>query len=198
MKLLSIILSIVAAATFAEAAGTIRLGVPQINGTGCPDGSASVAISPDQQSLSVLFSAYTAEAGNTTGRRVDRRSCNMAIPVSIPQGYSVSLISVDYRGFNAVPAGGYTRFDVEYFWAGIRGPRFTRQFNGPQADTFNIGHDLLASAMVWSRCGEDVILRVNSSAMAMANSRMDQTMMIVDSADVSAGIIYHLQWRSCR
>lgn len=182
-----------------SAADTLRLGNPSYGGNGCPAGSASVVISPDQQSLSVLFDSFIAEAGNTTGRRVDRKSCNLAIPVSVPQGYSLTVIGIDYRGFNAVPSGGASnRFDVEYFWAGSRGPRFSKQFRGPLTDTYEIRHDLIASANVWSACGADVILRVNSSATATSNARMDQTMMTVDSADINAGMIYHLQWRRCR
>lgn len=183
--------------SFAHAAD-LKLGTPSYGGNGCPGGTASVTVSDDSRSVSVLFDAYSAEAGGTTGRRVDRKSCNLSIPVRIPQGYSVAIIGVDYRGFNAIPgAGAYTKFDTEYFWAGVRGPRATRQFNGPQADNFLIHHDLIASSLVWSRCGADEIFRINTSAMAMANSRMDQTMMLVDSADISAGIIYQLQWRSC-
>lgn len=180
-------------------AESLKLGIPSYGGNGCPAGSASVAISDDQQSLSVLFDAYSAEAGDTTGRRVDRKSCNLAIPVKVPQGYSVSVIGVDYRGFNAIPGNGAnTRFDVEYFWAGSRGPRMSQQYRGPMADIFEIRHDLIATALVWSSCGADVVLRVNSSATAISNSRMEQTMMTVDSADINAGLIYHLQWKRCR
>jgi len=31
----------------------------------------------------------------------------------------------------------------------------------------------------------------------MSNSQMQQTMMTVDSVDISAGLIYSLQWRRC-
>lgn len=180
-------------------ADSLKLGVPSYGGNGCPAGTASISVADDQQSLSVLFDAYSAEAGETTGRRVDRKSCNLAIPVKVPQGYSLTVIGVDYRGFNAIPGNGAnTRFDVEYFWAGARGPRMTKQYRGPMTDSFQINHELLASTLVWSACGADVVLRVNSSATAISNNRMDQTMMIVDSADISAGMIYHLQWKRCR
>ena len=180
----------------AMAAG-LELGVPAYGGTGCPAGTASVSVSPAQDAVSILFDQYVAEAGRTTGRRIDRKSCNVTVPVRVPQGYSVAILTVDYRGYNAIPQGGYSRFDAEYFWAGSQGPRISRIFNGPTNDIYSITDQLIATTLVWTPCGASVNLRINSSMMAQANSRMDQTMATVDSADISAGLVYHLQWRRC-
>ncbi len=180
----------------AMAAG-LALGQPSYGGNGCPAGSASATVSPDGSAISILFDQYIAEAGSTTGRRIDRKSCNFAVPVHVPQGYSVAVFQVDYRGFNAVPSGGYNRFDVEYFWAGARGPRVSRIFTGPNSSGFSVTDRLTTQTLVWTPCGQNVNLRVNSSMMAQSNAQMDQTMGIVDSADISSGLIYHLQWRRC-
>lgn len=178
-------------------ADRLRLGTPGYGGTGCPAGTASVIVSPDDTALSVLFDSYVAEAGNTTGRSIDRKSCNLTIPVHVPQGYSVAVFHVDYRGFNAIPSGAQTRFNAEYFWAGARGPTMTRAFYGPQNQNYILSNDLLAASLVWAPCGASVNLRINSSLMAQTNSRWDQTMATVDSADLTSGLIYHLQWRRC-
>jgi hypothetical protein len=176
----------------------LKLGEASYGGTGCPAGSASVSLAPDQKSLSILFDSYVAESGYTTGRTVDRKSCNIVIPVKVPQGFSVSIFQVDYRGFNAVPANGAsTRFNAEYFWAGIRGPKISRIFRGPLNDNFTVSDELLTTALVWAPCGKSVNLRVNTSMVAISNQNFDQTMGAVDSADVSGGIIYHLQFRRC-
>jgi hypothetical protein len=176
----------------------LKLGNPAYGGTGCPAGTASVTISPSEDAISILFDGYIAEAGGMTGKRVDRKSCNLAIPVQVPQGYSVSIFQVDYRGFNSVPRGGRNQFDVEYFFAGSRGPMIRRTFMGAVNDAFSITDRLLASAVVWSRCGESVNLRINSSMMAMSNARNEQALGMVDSADISNGLIYHIQTRRCR
>ncbi|WII73851.1 DUF4360 domain-containing protein [Bdellovibrio sp. 22V] len=177
-------------------ANQIRLGQPAYGGTGCPAGTASVTLSPDQSAVSILFDNYVAEAGG--GRRVDRKSCNISVPVQVPSGYSVAVFQVDYRGFNSVPRGGMSRFDAEYFWAGARGPRVSRTFVGPVSDVYTVSDGLIASAMVWTPCGASVNLRVNTSMMAQSNARSEQTLATVDSADISSGLIYHLQWRRCR
>lgn len=181
----------------ASAQNQIQLGLPAYGGSGCPAGSASVTLSPDQQSLSILFDGYVAEAGGATSRQIDRKSCNLAIPVQVPQGYSISVFQVDYRGFNALPRGARSQFNVEYFFAGARGPRQTRTFLGPDSSEYLLTDRLAAEALVWTPCGASTNLRVNSSMTVFSNRMGEQTMSTVDSADVQAGLVYHVQWRRC-
>ncbi len=176
----------------------IRLGEPAYGGNGCPIGTASVTLSPDQKSLSVLFDQYIAEAGASVGKTLDRKSCNLAIPVHVPQGLSVSILAVDYRGFNSLPARAQSTFNVEYFFAGQRGPAFQRTFMGPLESDYLIRNNLIATAQVWSACGQDVILRTNTSITARTNPSRQDTLATVDSQDVSAALIYSLQWKRCR
>ncbi len=193
-----LVLSAILMATASAEASRISLGEPAYGGNGCPAGSASITVTGDGQTMSVLFDSFAAEAGNTTGRRVDRKSCNLRVPVRVPNGYSVALIGVDYRGFNAIPgAGAYNDFRAEYFYAGSRGPVFNKRFKGPQADSFQITNKLIATNLIWSACSKEVIFSINASATSMSNSRMEQTMMIVDSIDISAGMLYHFQLRRC-
>ncbi len=150
----------------------IRLGSPAYGGSGCPGGTASASVSPDQQSLSILFDQFSAEAGGTTGKRVDRKSCNLSIPVEVPQGFSVAVIGVDYRGYLNVPSGAMSRFDAEYFWAGSRGPRISRSFYGPIDDGFDVTDNLLATTVVWTPCGASVNLPTyahDASKFALSN-----------------------------
>lgn len=194
-KLLLTVVSVLSTISLTAEANQIRLGQPAYGGTGCPAGSASVTLSPDQDALSILFDNYVAEAGG--GRRVDRKSCNISVPVQVPSGYSVAVFQVDYRGFNSIPRGAQSRFDAEYFWAGARGPRISRTFVGPVNDVYSVTDGLIATALVWTPCGASVTLRVNTSMMAQSNARSEQTLATVDSADISSGLIYHLQWRRC-
>ena len=193
-----VVASAVAMAFSVSAQASISLGQPQYGGNGCPAGSANISITEDGKTMSVLFDSFSAEAGSTTGRRIDRKSCNIRVPVKVPQGYSMALIGIDYRGFNAIPANGaYTEFRAEYFYAGSRGPVFQKRFTGPLADSYLINNKLIATNLVWSECGKEVIFSINANATAMSNSAMQQTMMIVDSADITAGILYQFSWRRC-
>lgn len=175
----------------------LRLGVPAYGGSGCPAGTASVVVSPDQTAISILFDQFIAESGGSTGRRFDRKSCNLAIPVYVPGGYSVSIIAVDYRGFNVLPSGARSRFEAEYFWSGARGPRIIRDFFGPLNQGFSVRDELAAHSYVWTPCGASVNLRVNASIYNQTNYWQQQTLTSIDSADVTGQIVFHLNWRRC-
>lgn len=195
------ILAIAALLIGSSVAGTafaddIALGEPGYGGTGCPDGSASVTLSPDAKSLSILFDEYYVEAGGATNKSLDRKSCNIAIPVHVPQGLSVSILNIDYRGYNSLPQGARSTFAVEYFFAGKRGPRFNKTFNGALDQDYLIQNQLQASALVWSACGADVNLRTNSS-IRVQTKQNKEALATVDSQDVSAAIVYQLQWKQC-
>lgn len=196
MKRLILICSLLVSA--AAQADDIALGEPAYGGNGCPAGTASAVLSPDSKTLSVLFDEYIAEAGDSVGKSIDRKSCNLAIPVHVPQGYSVSILKVDYRGFVSVPRGGTALFTAEYFLAGSRGPRTSKMFRGAIDDEYLIQDNLLATAVVWSSCGADVNLRINSSMMARTNRSGDDVLATVDSTDVDSKMVYHLQWKRCR
>ena len=195
-KVLGMALAAVTMTTSAMAEG-LQLGTPSYGGNGCPAGSASVSLSPDSSAVSILFDQYSVEAGGTTGKVIDRKSCNIAIPVHVPQGYSVSIFEVDYRGFNALPHGARSQFNVEYFFAGSAGPRFRKDFAGSLTDNYLLSNTLMAEAVVWSRCGEDVTLRTNSNIFVQTNPAKQQAMSTVDSADIRSGIVYHVRWKQC-
>lgn len=178
-------------------ADDIRLGNPAYGGSGCPAGSASAALSPDSKSLSILFDQFSANAGGSTRLQADRKSCNIAIPVHVPQGMTVSIFKIDYRGFNNLPYGAQSMFNVEYFFAGTRGPGFRKTFNGPLSTDYLLSNDLMGQATTWSPCGQDVLLRANTSMFTRTNSSFQEAMSTVDSMDIKSGIVYHLSWQSC-
>jgi len=199
MKSLLAITALAAVASFttmAHAQEAITLGTPGYGGTGCPGGSVSATLSPDATSLSLLFDSYVVEAGGDTGKTFDRKACNVAIPVHVPQGMTLAVLAIDYRGYNNFQAGSNSQFNVEYFFAGARGPTFTKTFNGPKDENYLIQNKLTAQTTVWSACGADVNLRTNSS-IRVTTKQNKQALATVDSEDVSAAIVYQLQWKKC-
>ena len=168
-------------------------------GNGCPAGSASVVISPDKKSVSLLFDEYIAEAGGHGQRTFDRKKCDIAFGLKIPSGISVSLIDADYRGFNDLPRGARATFKRDYFFAGARGPSLTKNWRGTRSNDFLIKDRLGVLANVWSACGADVILRSKTSATVRTH-RGNEALMMVDSADLTAKTVYkyNFRYRTCR
>lgn len=192
----SALLALAISATQAVRADDISLGTPAYGGNGCPSGTASVTLSQDGKSLSLIFDQFIVEAGGAN-RTLERKSCNVAIPVHIPQGFSVSVVNVDYRGYVSLPAQASARMTAEYFLAGSAGPRFDKMFVGRTDTDYQFSNNLDINAQVWSACGADTILRVNAAMLVKTNRYNDQATATVDSADFKAGILYQLQWKRC-
>lgn len=197
-----ILLPIVAALFCFQAYGDdIRLGIPGYGGTGCPGGTVSATLSPDRKALSLIFDQYVVEAGGTTGRRIDRKNCQVAVPVHIPQGLSFSIIQMDYRGFNSLPYGAYSQLNLEYFLAypgsATSGPKYSKRWNGNINNDYLVSNAIGLAATIWSPCGGDLNLRTATSMMVATNSRNEQSLATLDSIDIKAGIRYLLQWRTC-
>jgi hypothetical protein len=180
-----------------DAPSQLELGTPSYGGTGCPDRSVAASLSPGNTALTLLFDEYVVEAGSN-GKSLDRKSCNLSIPIRVPQGYSMSVLKVDYRGYVFVPRGGRAVFDVEYFFAGSRGPRISEVMSGPTDRNYMITDELLARAVVWSACGAETNLRINTGLRVQTNRQRDDAIATLDSTDVDTKVIYHLQWKRCR
>ena len=192
-----IVLAAMVLATAAEA--QVSLGQPAYGGTGCPAGSASATLTDDGSVLSILFDQFVVEAGNTTGRRIDRKNCSLRIPVNVASGYQVALLAFDYRGFVAVPWGGQAVFDASYAYIGQPTPvRFSKTFNGAANQNYSVKNELISTTVTWSPCGRQVMLEANASMRVQSNSSMQQAMASIDSVDVTAGLLYKVQWRRCQ
>jgi hypothetical protein len=183
-------------------ADDISIGMPGVGGSGCPQGSVSATLTPDNKTLSVIFDQFVVEAGKAYGPALQQRKfCDMAIPVHVPQGLSVGIIKVDYRGYMFIPKGGLGRFDVEYFLksptSSSRRLRYAKDFPGYADTDFLLSNTLGLESVVWSACGEDVNLRISSTVTARTNSKREDTIATLDSTDLSASLIYQLQWKKC-
>ena len=173
----------------AQAAGA-SIGALGVGGTGCPAGTVRAAVSSD--SLSLRFSAYRASAGGA--RSFDRKACGISIPLHVPAGQSVAIIGVTYKGSNNLPAGASARLESELFFAGGQGPKASRTIDGPARGIFSAS--TAAVATVWSACGADVNLRIQSSLLVKtAKGAMASTS--IRSQDVNAGLVYQLKFKRC-
>ena len=182
MKLFTTVaLSTLLLASSQSYAATVTLGQPSYGGTGCPSGSASATVSPDGQELSIVFDKFVAKNG--------RKGCALSIPVKVPNGFQVSIYTMDYRGYVAPKTTG--RLSTDYFFAGQRSTPLTRVIKGES--NYSERDTIATMKNVWSKCGESVNMRVNAGMAA--SGKGDAT---VDSVDVAhAGLVYHLQYRAC-
>lgn len=186
MKALKVALASAALALFAsQADAQVIFKAPmEFAGTGCKPGSYTFA-GDGTDTLTVMFSAY--DAGNPASQAasgMQRTSCNFAVPVQVPAGYQVSTMTSDWRGF----AKGSTQLRREYFFAGQRGPAKTTKPSGNFVERDDLAH------ATFSKCGGDVMLRINSST----NATGPNSYIAVDTVDLQNKVVFQVKWRSCR
>jgi hypothetical protein len=187
-------------------------------GSGCPNGTANIVVAEDGQTISYIFDQFSvasknSETGKPSSTQDARKSCNIRIKTSVPAGYSVSLITGDYRGYSSFPRGSGVkgRMKAEYFYAGARGPVFETVFPGayttvdrrPYPDynyneaqgDFTVTHKLIATA--WSQCGFQPVLASNINLQIDPSYR--DASLTLDSADFKTEplLIYRLKWQRC-
>lgn len=162
---------------------TVYFKAPAIAGTGCPAASSDFAITPDGSTLSILFDSYVADPGN--------KSCNIAVPVHVPNGFQVSTMTADFRGF----VEGRAELRRSYFFAGDEGtPTRKTQLYKRYGDDYTVRDNLMLMSESWSKCGQDVNMRINSRV----RTKTGRSSISVDSLDLASGVVFHLQYRRCR
>ncbi|HZY67968.1 MAG TPA: DUF4360 domain-containing protein, partial [Devosia sp.] len=164
----------------------VTFGEPGYGGSGCPDGTATIVRGFSNQAAIYVFDEY--KVGDN-GRSLDRKTCGVAIPVEVPDGVSVAVRNVGFRGASKLPEGQEATISVEAFSAGESGEIVETPLTGP-TDTGYLRFLKTEDAdLDWSECGADINLRVNTSLRARGNE---------DAAvSLDALIIYPLATKAC-
>ncbi len=191
MKQWTVLLTALVIGHGVHAAGP-QFGAATYGGSGCPGGSADISTSVGGDKLKIDFHEFVVEADGS--KRLDRKACSIAIPVTVPAGYSVSVAPARLNGFVLVPRGGASaHLNIESFLAGNEGVVTEREYGGGFTGRFRVTSDLPKGPERWSDCGQDTILRVNTSAIARAGAQERRTLVIMDAA-----LVYGLKVRRCR
>lgn len=174
----------------------ITLGTPAIGGNGCPKESAQVYLNSEGE-LFLRFNQYRTEAG-LSNSKIARKSCNLAIPIHLPSGLALSIVSSEYRGSVLLPRKATAEFNSEYFFVGQTGLKNKHLIKGKSSGEFRLIDDIAIESRVLSKCGEDTILRVNTSLLVTTNRRNDQALAQIDSMNVDSGVVFRLETRNCQ
>src|SRR3954453_14078820 len=79
-------------------AGHITVDVVTVNGSGCPQGTATVTEKSDNTGFIVKYRDYVAEAGAGAGATDFRKNCQLSLLVHVPQGFTYAIAEADYAG----------------------------------------------------------------------------------------------------
>ncbi|MEU6222042.1 DUF4360 domain-containing protein [Streptomyces sp. NPDC047022] len=171
------------------------------NGSGCPPGTAAVAISPDQTTFTVTYSNYLAQVGPSSPP-TDRKNCQLNLVLHVPGRRSTyAIVSATYMGFASLAPGASGTQRASYHLQGdAHTTNFTHHFPGGFNNDWQTTDTVHIAARDVARCGEDRNLTINTELQVDrgTSSPSATSFMEMDSTDGSIQTVYHLAWKKCQ
>ncbi|MFK4148236.1 DUF4360 domain-containing protein [Streptomyces sp. NPDC004065] len=178
----------------------IVIDIATVNGSGCPQGTAAVAVSPDNTAFTVTYSEYLAQAGGNSDPTAFRKNCQLNLIVHVPQGFTYAIASADYRGFASLQRGAGGTQRASYYFQGSPNTAYKNHpLSGPYNDDWQATDETDWSQLVWAPCGVlrnfniNTELRVNAGSSAPGKV----SFMTMDSTDGDISTVYHMAWKQC-
>lgn len=177
--------------------GAVTISVASINGTGCPYGSTTIAMSEDKRSFSVSYSEYTALAGPGVPLATGRKNCQINMRVNVPGGYTYGIPSVDYAGYADVKRDAYGSIGATHYFSDLAETPITQRIQGPIENTWQQREGVPFEKIVWNPCGDPRQFHIkNHMELNRANST-EQSMLSMDSPYVDLKTVYHVAYKKC-
>lgn len=172
-----------------------------VNGSGCPSGTAAVAVASDNTAFTVTYSDYLAQVGVGSKPTDFRKNCQINMHVKIPQGFTYAIARADYRGFASLARGATALERANYYFQGKPDSvAKDHRFRGPYSNNWQASDVTDVTKLVWAPCGERHLFNVNTELRVEAGTSDTDTttsFMTMDSTDSSVNTIYHLAWKQC-
>ncbi|MTE18013.1 DUF4360 domain-containing protein [Streptomyces sp. TRM43335] len=178
----------------------IQVGVVTVNGSGCPVGTAAVAVSPDNTAFTVTYSDYLAVAGVGAQPTDFRKNCQLNLSVRVPHGFTYAIAGVDYRGYAYLAEGATaTQKAHYYFQAQENTASSSHRISGPYDNNWRTADRTEVGELVWAPCGETRNFNVNTELRVDGGESADRTTSFIamDSTDGAVNTVYRLAWRKC-
>ncbi|MEU2924823.1 DUF4360 domain-containing protein [Streptomyces sp. NPDC007251] len=178
----------------------IVIDVATVNGSGCPAGTAAVAVSPDNTAFTVTYSSYLAQAGGGSDPTAFRKNCQLNLVVHVPQGFTYAIAEADYRGFLSLQPGASATQKASYYFQGSSQtvPR-SHPFSGAYNDNWEATDTTDWAQLVWAPCGVQRNFNINTELRVSAGTTSADkvSFMTMDSTDGDISTVYHLAWKDC-
>jgi hypothetical protein len=168
-------------------------------GSGCPPDSVVGGVADDKRAFSLGFSEYLAEIGPGVPRTENRKNCNLILRLNFPQGWSFTIFEVNYRGFASLDRKVVGTQRSAYFFEG-QFPSVALRTNlvGVFEDNYEIQDTLGLNALVWSPCGLERALNVNTEVrLDNRKNKKGSGIITTDTIDGELEHIYGIRWRRC-
>ena len=153
---------------FASSAGGIIAA-----GNGCPNNDVQIEQADFDPSVLTIHYSDKMQAGLDSARRLERVSCNLRIPLQVPQGMRLT-VEVATTGYSWVD-GDRVSARQELFLAGSQGI-----VDEQQLETGDLLLGIPAGQVVQTACGQETMLalNLNGTVIKKAQSLTDSVLVI--------------------
>ena len=149
----------------------IVIDVVTVNGSGCPAGTAAVAVSPDNTAFTVTYSTYLAQVGVGAAVTDFRKNCQLSLAVHVPSGFTFAIAEADYRGFASLVNGASGTERANYYFQGFaQTTSLTHAFKGPLQDDWEATDTTDVAQLVYEPCGVERNFNINTELRVSAGT----------------------------
>jgi hypothetical protein len=185
-----------AAADVAPPSGVITLDVVTVNGSGCPAGTASVRMLPDNTGFRIFYTDFIARDGAGIAPTEFRQNCQVNVVVHSPQGYTFAVASASYRGRASLRNGATALHRTNYYFQGSADNNVVdHRFSGPLSGTWYTLNAAPVEELVYAPCGEDKNLNINTELRV--DSPTGVSWMSLRASEAEVNTIVNFSWLSC-
>jgi len=178
----------------------ITLDVVTVNGSGCPAGTADVAVLSDNTGFRVTYRDFLARAGGDANPVEFRKNCQLNVLVHVPQGFTFAIASADYRGRARLEAGATALQRTNYYFQGSPDNNYVdHSFAGPLSGVWHTTDETAVTELVYAPCGDSRNINVNTELRVAEGSLNANKIssMSMRATDGNVDTIVHFSWKQC-
>jgi hypothetical protein len=178
------------------------IDVVNANGSGCPEDTTAIAVSPDNTAFTITYSQYTAMVGPDAGAFDFRKNCQLALDIKVPSGFTFAIASADYRGYANLARGASALEAANYYFQGnSQTTRIKHTFKGPMDSDWQKTDSVAIASLSFLPCGERRYLNINTELRVSggkSNTKTTNSIISMDSTDAAINTIYRVAWKKCK
>lgn len=170
-------------------------------GSGCKQDTIGKMIASDGTSFTLIYDDFIVELGPDVSRRESRKFCQLTVDMDYPEGWTYTLVSLDYRGFFDLDESVVGHQETKYYFQGeTQEIAFASDLYGQQTKDYQY-RDVLAIDALYSPCNERKPLNIKTDIRLANTDRRNHDasgIMTVDSTDLSLSHTFGIRWERCR
>jgi len=176
----------------------ITLELQTVNGSGCPAGTATAWMLPDNTGFRINYGSFVASDGGSSSPTEFRKNCQVNLLVHIPQGFTFAIARADYWGRAHLEPGATALERSNYYFQGSSGNNYVDHgFSGPLNGNWR-ATDITATAdLIYSPCGATRSLNINTELRVDAGYSSSPSYISMRASDGEAYTIVQFQWKQC-